>query len=182
VTTLTLVRHGKAAAGWGDDLDPGLDDVGRAQAATMAAALAGVGPLPIVVSPLRRTRETATPLEDLWGVTARVDPAVGEIESPSDGLGGRDAWLRGVMKGGWRDVPEVAGWRQQVIDALTAVDTDTVVVTHFVAINVAVGHALGEDRVVCFVPDNCSRTVLRVAGGGFSVVELGHEVTSTRVT
>ena len=33
---LTLVRHGRAAAGWGDDLDPGLDDLGRAQAESVA--------------------------------------------------------------------------------------------------------------------------------------------------
>jgi hypothetical protein len=32
VTRLHLVRHGRAAAGWDTDPDPGLDDIGRRQA------------------------------------------------------------------------------------------------------------------------------------------------------
>jgi broad specificity phosphatase PhoE len=178
---LYLVRHGKAAAGWGDDLDPGLDDVGHAQAATMAERLAAVGPVPIVTSPLRRTRETAAALERRWGATAVVQPAVGEIESPTADLSEREAWLRTLMQGSWRDAPDLGGWRQGVVDALGALATDTVVVTHFVAINVAVGHATADDRVVCFVPDNCSVTVLDVDGDRFDVVELGAAIGSTQV-
>ena len=37
---LHLIRHGQAAAGWDADPDPGLDDVGRAQAAGVAATMA----------------------------------------------------------------------------------------------------------------------------------------------
>jgi len=37
VTRLVLVRHGHAAGGWDDDLDPGLDDLGRAQFLGVAA-------------------------------------------------------------------------------------------------------------------------------------------------
>ena len=54
VSRLILVRHGRAAGGWDDDLDPGLDDLGRAQAEAMADLVAPLGPLPILVSPLRR--------------------------------------------------------------------------------------------------------------------------------
>ena len=57
-----------------------------------------------------------------------------------------------------------------------ALDRATVVVTHFVAINVAVGAATGDDRLVCFRPDNCSRTVLDNDGGRLRLVELGAEV------
>ena len=59
---LYLVRHGKAAAGFGEARDPGLDPVGHQQAAAMAAALAPLGPTPLVVSAMRRTRETAAAL------------------------------------------------------------------------------------------------------------------------
>lgn len=178
---LVLVRHGRAAAGWGEDPDPGLDDVGRAQAEAMADALGSRGPLPIVVSPLRRTRETAAPLEARWEVDARVDAAVGEIESPSADLAARDTWLRALMQGAWADAPDLGWWRRRVIDGLAAIEGDAVVVSHFVAINVAVGHATGDDRVVCFVPDNCSRTVIDVDGDAFAIVELGEQVASTRV-
>lgn len=180
MTRLILVRHGRAAAGWGEDADPDLDDLGREQAAAAAAALAPLGPLPIVVSPLRRTRETAAPLERQWGVKARVEPAVGEIESPTVDLEARSAWLRQVMQGSWSAAPDLNAWRQGVLDGLVAIGTDAVVVSHFVAINVAVGHATGDDRAVCFMPDNCSRTVIDVDGDRFVLVELGAQA-STRV-
>jgi broad specificity phosphatase PhoE len=178
---LTLVRHGRAAAGWGDDLDPGLDELGRAQAEAMADALAEAGPLPIVVSPLRRTRETAAPLEARWETTATVDPAVGEIPSPSDDLAERAGWLGPVMRSSWDEQPaDLHAWRQNVLDALLAIEEDTVVVTHFVAINVAYGAATDDRRVTCFAPDNCSRTVFDSDGETLTLVETGGQA-ETRV-
>jgi broad specificity phosphatase PhoE len=177
VTRLHLVRHGQAAAGWGADHDPGLDDVGRAQAAAVAESLAPLGPLPIVVSPLRRTLETAGAFGDVWpDVVPRVDAAVGEIPSPTDDLASREAWLVGVLAGRWADLDDaLRGWRRDVVDALLAMRDDTVVVTHFVAINAAVGTATADDRLVCFRPDNCSVTVLEHDGSALRVVELGAE-------
>lgn len=161
------------------DLDPGLDGTGRAQAAALAASLGPAGPLPIVVSPLRRTRETAAPLEEQWGVVARVEPAVAEIPSPTDDLAARTAWLRTLMRGTWSDgAPELRGWCDDVVGALLALRSDTVVVTHFVAINVAVGRATGDGRAMCFRPDNCSQTVLEHDGERLSLVALGREATT----
>jgi broad specificity phosphatase PhoE len=166
------VRHGHAAAAWGEHPDPGLSDLGRTQAEAMADALEPFGPLPILVSPMQRTRETAAALELRWDATATVDAAVGEIPTPTTGDSG---WLRRVMQGTWSDSHEFAAWRSGVIARLAAVTGDTVVVSHFVAINVAVGHALGDDRAVCFMPENCSRTVLEIDGDRFSLVELGEQ-------
>ena len=39
MATVQLVRHGKAAAGFGAHPDPGLDDLGRHQAQAVAAML-----------------------------------------------------------------------------------------------------------------------------------------------
>jgi broad specificity phosphatase PhoE len=181
VSRLYLVRHGKAAAGWGADVDPGLDDTGRAQAEGMADAVAPLGPLSLITSPLRRTRETAAPLERRWNTEATIEPAVGEIESPTQSLTEREAWLRAVMQGSWRDAPDLGPWRKTVIEALAGIATDAVVVTHFVAINVAVGHATADDRVLCFMPDNCSVTTLEVDGDRFDLVDLGDQLGSTRV-
>ena len=116
---ITMVRHGQAAAGFGEDHDPGLSPLGRQQAAAAADAVESLGPLPILCSPLRRCRETAQALADRWGVTPTVDAAVGA--------------------------------------------------------------ALGEDRVVCFTPDNCSITTLETDGRSLSVVSLGGQaVTEVR--
>jgi broad specificity phosphatase PhoE len=176
VVRLYLVRHGKAAASFSEASNPGLDDTGAAQAEAMAERLAPLGPLPIVTSPLRRTRETAAPLERRWRFTARIEPAVGEIPSPMEAPAARGEWLRGVMAGAWSAQSEdLKLWRQDVADALLALRRPTVVVTHFVAINVAVGIAEGDDRVIGFTPDHCSVTVLDVEDGALRLVRRGAE-------
>jgi len=178
MTRLYLVRHGQPLAGYDQDHDPGLDDVGRAQAEAAAAELAPRGPLPVVTSPLRRTRETAVPFERQWNTTASVEPAVGEIKSPTDDLAERSAWLLRILKGqrGWGELgEELRHWRDGVVGALLALETDTLVVTHYIAINAAVGVAIGDDRVVNFRPDNCSCSILESDGSRLTLVELGRE-------
>lgn len=168
---LTLVRHGEAAAGWGDDLDPGLSPRGARQARTLADELAQGPELPVVVSPLRRTRETSEPLLDRWATSPRVDPAVGEIPSPDDDLAGRTAWLQRALAGGWTELDQTRRqWRDDVVAHLCGIAESSVVVTHFVVINVAIGTALGRDEVVCARPDHCSRTVVDVEPEGLRLI------------
>jgi broad specificity phosphatase PhoE len=176
VVRLYLVRHGKAAASFSEAPNPGLDTTGLTQAEAMAERLAPLGPLPIVTSPLKRTRETAAPLERRWRFTARVEPSVGEIPSPMADPPARGDWLRAVMASTWSAQPdELQTWRRRVVDALVALGRPTVVVSHFIAINVAVGAAEGDDRVVGFAPDHCSVTVLDVEDGGLRLVRRGVE-------
>lgn len=176
--TLYLVRHGRAAAGWDRDLDPGLDDLGREQARGLVQQLA---PADLIVSPLARTRETAAPLAAAWQVEARIEPRVGEVQSPVSGLDQRGKWLREIAPCAWPQMDEpLRQWRSQVLAALAEIDRDAVVVSHYIAINVAVGAAVGDDRVVNFHPDHCSVTVLRSAGGRLELVRRGAEA-ATRV-
>ncbi len=178
---LYLVRHGRAAGAFAEARDPGLDPVGRAQAEAMASGLVPLGPLPIVASPLRRTRETAAPLELRWRRVARLEPAVAEIPSPVEDLAQRGVWLRGVMAGRWSELPdELRAWRERVVAALAAIPESSVVVSHYVAINVSVGRATGDDRVLCFAPDHCSVTIVEIAEGALRLVERGGEA-ATRV-
>lgn len=172
-----LVRHGKAAAAWDADPDPGLDPLGRDQAEAMATALAAKGPLPLLASPLRRTRETAAALERRWRSAAAIEPRVAEIPSPIAELAQRRQWLDGVMQRRWLELDEaLQTWRRGVIEALAALRRDSVVISHFIAINVAVGAATGDDRVQCFRPENCSCTVIEATdGGGLRLVALGAE-------
>lgn len=174
---LYLVRHGKAATTWDDqDPDPGLNSIGQAQAEARAAKLAGKGPLPVLTSPLRRTRETAKAFEREWNVTARIEPRIAEIPALVDASTRRTEWLKRVLEQRWRELGEpLEQWRRKVLEALLAITCDTVVVSHYVAINVAVGDALGDDRVTCFRPENCSCTVLNLQGDKLQVVELGDE-------
>ncbi len=178
---LYLVRHGKAAASFSESHDPGLHPSGVAQAEAVAERLAPLGPLPLVVSPLRRTRETAAPLERRWGVAGRIEPAVGEIPSPCAEPARRGEWLRGVMTSRWAEQPaELHRWRDGVLEALLRLPESSVIVSHFVAINVAVGSATEDDRVISFAPDNGSVTVLGLVGGALRLLERGVEA-ATRV-
>ncbi len=171
---LYLVRHGEDTGSGGADPDPGLNELGHRQAAVMAARLAPLGPLPLIVSPLRRTRETAAPLETAWDVKADVVDAVREIPSPPDGVTDRRAWLRQVMQGTWAEVDErIHPWRRGVIDTLLGLAQDTVVVSHFVAINVAAGAAERDERLRLFRPNNCSITIVDSEAGNLRVAEWG---------
>lgn len=182
---LHLVRHGHAAASWTDHLDPGLDDAGRAQAKAVAVDLARVlSARPVWSSPLLRTQETAAPLAAAWTTTIALDPAFGEIPSPSVDPGERGAWLASAMVSRWTDLgPAVDAWRQRLLDAVHAATGDVVVFTHFVAINAVVGAAEGRPEVMVFAPANGSVTVVDVdrgAGGGapsLSVAARGSEAT-----
>ncbi|MBV8949679.1 MAG: histidine phosphatase family protein [Actinobacteria bacterium] len=177
---LVLIRHAHPRAGYADDVDPGLDDLGREQAITMSALVAPIGPRPIIVSPLRRTRETAAVLEDAWDTSATVDPRVGEIPSPF-GLADRSTWLGAVLRGKWSEQPDaLRQWRDDLLDTLRALPSDTVVVTHFVAINAIVGAATGDDRVASCMPDYCSQTTVEADERGLTMVDLGAQA-STRI-
>ena len=177
VTRLYLVRHGRAAAGWDTAPDPGLDEIGRGQAERMADRLAPLGPLALVSSPLLRCQETAGILGKRWGIDAVIEPAVAEIPSPLGvPMGERVDWLRGAMAGTWTALGErYTGFRDGVADYLRSCTTDTVIASHFVAINAAIGAATGDDAVVIRSLDNCSVTVMDVIEGELHVVEGGHE-------
>jgi broad specificity phosphatase PhoE len=177
MTRLYLVRHGRAAAGWDTDPDPGLDDIGLRQATGVAARLAPLGPLPIVTSPLRRCRETAAPLAMIWRIEAEIEPGVAEIPSPEGvAMADRTDWLRVAMRRAWRDLgSRYTAYRDHVVSSLVDLDADSVVFSHFIAINVAIGSALGDDHLVVRSLDNCSVTVVDTVDGSLQLVESGHE-------
>lgn len=175
-----LVRHGRAAAGWNVDPDPSLDDVGRAQADELATQLAPLGPLRLVTSPLRRCRETAAALSSRWGSEAIVEPRVAEIPSPEGvAMADRVEWLREAMRGHWSALgPRYTHYRDTCVDAvrsLAELDDDSVVCSHFVAINAIIGGVSGDDRILIRSLDNCSVTVVDLVDGHLTVIEGGHE-------
>ena len=176
---LYLIRHGQPSAGFADAVDPSLNDTGQAQAQTVATELASLGPLPIITSPLKRARETAIPFETQWNVTARVESHIAEIPSPSEDLQERTTWLSRVLRRRWSDLPtEYVAWREQLVKFLITCQTSAIFTTHFIAINVAVGVATRDDRLVCFEPDHCSCTVLEVIDGSLRLVALGRQRTT----
>lgn len=172
-----MVRHGRAAAGWDSDPDPGLDDLGRSQSLAVARRLAPLGPLAVVSSPLLRCQQTAFPLASAWAASVRIEPDVAEIPSPEGvAMVDRVEWLRASMAGTWADLGQrYTDFRDGVVAAITALPADAVVFSHFIAINTVIGVALGDDRLVIRSLDNCSVTVIDVVDGRPVLVEGGHE-------
>jgi broad specificity phosphatase PhoE len=178
-----LVRHGKAEAGFGENMDPGLDALGHAQATAVGERLKDHGPLAILSSPLRRAQETAAPLAKHWSKVPVIFAPVAEIPSPRGmGLEERVVWLRKVMGGSWREVtPELARWREDCIASVAALKNDSVIFSHYVAINVLYGGATGGDAVTLFSPDNCSVTIFETDGSKLRLIEKGGEAPLTKV-
>ncbi|MBM3828070.1 MAG: histidine phosphatase family protein [Actinobacteria bacterium] len=179
VTRVYLVRHGRASAGWDTEPDPGLDDEGRRQAAATTEALSLLPDMPLVSSPLRRCRETAAFLSAKWKYDpVTIQPVVGEIPSP-DGVPLRERvdWLRTAMAGTWADLgPRYTSFRDSVRDYVSSLSRDTVIFSHFIAINAVIGACRGDDRVVISRLDNASVTIIDLdVNGHATLVRTGRQ-------
>jgi broad specificity phosphatase PhoE len=82
------------------------------------------------------------------------------VPSPSEDLNERQDWLRTAMGSTWTELgPRYTSWRTMVTELLMGIPHDTVVVTHFVLINAALGRAMGRDEVLIGGVGNASVTV-----------------------
>ena len=174
---LVLVRHGRATGGWDDHPDPGLDELGQRQAVAVADRLATGSPVAIVSSPLRRCRETAASLATIWSAQITIEARVAELPSPVGvPLNDRVGWLRNACQGTWSELgPRYQSYRDELAAFLLSLADDTIVFSHFIAINAAIGAATGDDRVVIHSLDNTSFTVLEHNGSTLRLVEAGAE-------
>lgn len=175
-----LIRHGEAAAGWGDHADPGLSALGHKQAEAVSVILKDHGVGRIISSPMRRCRETSAPLCSALALTALIAPEVSEIGTPPE-TADRVAWLQGVMSGTWPAAgARYLGWRSDMGAFVDGLPEQTAVFSHFVAINALCGLLEGDDRVTVFRPGHCSVTRLERRDGRLRVAEYGSK-SATRV-
>jgi broad specificity phosphatase PhoE len=178
---IVVVRHGRTAHNASGRLlgrlDPPLDELGRAQAAALAAA---VGPVDRVISsPLLRTRETAA----AFGAEVEIDERWIELDyGEYDGVPlaevPADVWAQ------WRaDVDfrppggetlrelgdRVRGALDELAGDVALGDGTTVVVTHVSPVKAAVGWALGSGDDVSWklwvAPASITRIGLTPRGG-----------------
>jgi len=175
-----LIRHGEAAAGWGDHPDPGLSALGAKQAEAVAEQIKALAITNIISSPMQRCRETSAPSSGLLSLTPTISPAVSEIRTPPD-VDDRVAWLRDLMAGTWTDTgSRFVAWRAIMGAFIDALPPHTAVFSHFVAINALSGLLEDDDRVTVFRPGHCSVTRLERRSGRLRVAEYGSE-SATRV-
>ena len=175
------MRHGRASAGWDTALDPELDDLGRSQAQDAASKLDKIfagNEVEIISSPLLRCQQTAKPFAKLVSADVRICSEVAEIPSPVGiEMSDRVDWLRKVMQGNWADLgANYLEYRDSILKFVRAIDQNTVIFSHFIAINAIVGSMIKDDRLVIHKLDNCSITILEiVSDGALRIVQSGHE-------
>jgi broad specificity phosphatase PhoE len=178
---LVIVRHGRTAHNASGlllgRLDPPLDELGRTQAAALAAE---VGPVDRVISsPLLRTRETAeafgcdVEIDDRW-----IELDYGDFDGVPAGDLGPDVWAR------WRaDIDfcppggetlrqlgdRVRGALDEMVEETTVSSGTTVVVTHVSPVKAAVGWAVGADDEISWrlwvAPASITRMAISPRGG-----------------
>lgn len=170
---LIVVRHGRTEANRDGRLlgrlDPGLDDLGRRQAAALAHR---IGPVDRVVSsPLLRTRETA----EAWGRPVETDERwieldYGELDGAPLAEIGPDVWrawradTEHVPAGG-ESLATLGRRVRAACEDLRAdsIDRDVVVVTHVSPVKAAVAWALGVDDDVAWRMFVAPAAVTRIA-------------------
>jgi broad specificity phosphatase PhoE len=173
-----LVRHGEAAAAWGQSSDPGLSELGVRQAESVAETLLPQLPAntALLSSPLARARETAIPLAEALEQPVLVDEVFSEVPAPVP-LPQRQAWLRQFMQQRWPGQPvSLTRWRDRAVAELLEQRQPAVVFTHFLLINAIVGRVLQRPEILCFWPDNGSITRLRHTGKALELISLGREM------
>ncbi|MEQ1706905.1 MAG: histidine phosphatase family protein [Terricaulis sp.] len=186
---LFLIRHGEPQQAWGgSESDPGLCERGAAQAQRATERLRTEGPLSVLSSPMRRCRETAAPFADLTKACVLVEPNVSEVATPA-GIADRRAWLQDNFP--WRGAnaarhwatidPATRGWRERLLAAVCAIDSNSAIFTHFIAINTVVGAALNRDETIVCKPDFASITELRLEREILHLMSHGAEMNAGEV-
>ncbi|MDN5855506.1 MAG: histidine phosphatase family protein [Actinomycetia bacterium] len=185
---LLLVRHAQPERV--DDglepADPGLTPAGLGQAQQLAKAFAAgaFGPVDAIVSSsMLRARQTAEPVAETLGLTARTDERLAELDlgwttygAELDNIPSRRAAYDELNAGRWGpdtyDPGDFAARvRAGVEDVVTGQPHGTVaVVCHGGVISAYLANVVGAARMLFLVPDHCSVTRVLAERDGYREV------------
>lgn len=151
---LIVVRHGRTEANasgllLGRRLDPGLDELGRRQAAALAQAIGRVDR--VISSPLLRARQTAEALGQPVEIDERwVEIDYGHLDGTPLADVPAEIWAKWrsdttFVPGGGESLVQVGARVRQAADELLeqSLERDIVVVSHVSPIKAVAGWALG---------------------------------------
>ena len=178
---IILIRHGEAASSWEKSADPGLSNLGKAQAEECSNELLkikNISSFSLISSPLTRARETSEPLSRKINIPISINPLFAEIPSPGINLSERKEWLQKIFKMKLSDLetPQKK-WKDAIIAEIKNLNSPTIIFSHFMVINIIVSYLKESDLVVSFYPDNCSITNLsKNKKGKIELISLGSEL------
>jgi broad specificity phosphatase PhoE len=174
----------------GPQWDPPLDERGREQADLVAVRLASIEPpVALYVSPFRRCLQTVEPIARATGVRAAVDDGLSEVHTGDwEGVRFEDIFATHpeAIRGRIHDQRPIfamapgaetgAALRARVVPAVERLlataanasegrdDGNVVMVTHGGVINAYLGHVMGIDQDMFFIPENTSVNTIDVEG------------------
>ena len=158
--------------------DPRLAALGQRQADALAEWLATEEIHAVWTSPMRRARETATPLAAALGVDIQIDAGLAEYDKHSTSYIPIEE-LKAANDPRWNQLPErPEEFAAEVIDAIERViaahpGQRVAVVCHGGVVNAYTGHVLGVDEPLFFLPHYTSISrVLASANGVRSIGSL----------
>jgi len=173
--------------------DPPLTDTGREQARRLAEWLKDERLDHIVVSPLRRARETAAPLAEQFGLEPEVIAALAEFDAEASSYipmaelrATRDPRLRAMTEGRWEELGsmvEPEAFRADVIRGAgrggggPSGPTSRGRSGHGAVINVYLGDVIGTPRLLWFEPRYASVSRVLISRDGVRSVESVNEST-----
>lgn len=173
---LIVARHGRTPANAAGQLlgrlDPGLDDLGRAQAAAIATAVPSDAR--VISSPLRRCRETAAAITADIEIDDRlIEIAYGELEGVPVSDVPAETWRAWRSDSGWappggESHDQLAARVWSVLDehSAEAADRDIVLISHVSPIKAALAWALGVGIEVSWRSFVAQASILRIATAG----------------
>ena len=178
-----MVRHGQADSAWHESPDPGLSELGRQQAATAAQQLHHLNNVHIISSPLLRCQQTAQPFAQAKQTPISIHSEVSEIPTPSNiAFEQRGPWLQQAMAGTWQQLgQQFVDYQNTIAHFVANLKHDTVIFSHFVAINAIIGHATQDDQVLTMSLDNCSVTVFEKQPDGTLMLKRGGREADTLI-
>ena len=178
---IILIRHGEASSSWEKSADPGLSDLGKAQAEECSNELLkikNISSFNLISSPLTRAKETSKPLSKKINIPVSINPIFAEIPSPGINLSERKEWLQKIFKMKLSDLetPQKK-WKDAIVGEIENLNYPTIIFSHFMVINIIVSYLKKNDLVVSFYPDNCSITNLSMDNEGkIKIINLGSEL------
>jgi broad specificity phosphatase PhoE len=182
MTRIYMVRHGQADSAWHESPDPGLSELGRQQAATAAQQLHHLNNVHIISSPLLRCQQTAQPFAQAKQTPISIHSEVSEIPTPSNiAFDQRGPWLQQAMAGTWQQLgQQFVDYQNTIAHFVANLKHDTVIFSHFIAINAVLGHVINNPQLVVAHLDNCSITTFHIGPNNvLTLDDTGNEATTT---
>ena len=96
-----------------------------------------------------------------------------EIPSPNVSIDEKRAWLKNTMHLNIKSLDEnVRDWRLNIIDAITNLNSDAIIFSHYMVMNVLKGFIDNSDKILNFHPGYTSVMILKIQNKRISITNI----------